>query len=626
MNFRDTIKKMAEDSEKFLPVPECHCISCGRAIDRAALNLIWYYDEPDAKPLPGGIAKPIGRGSMTLVQFPICETCAPPCKKCDLPIRTRAVRQASQRVSRQLGRDVRGMPGCRHIHLPGSSLIAGIRRFFGWHRPVGKADAGPNWAEQRNSTDDLPLPKEILGTIMNLLEQDLANSAAGKVPERRLIPHHAIKRDIALRAFEIDFEKLNPRMQELNADDYEGKTNQIRRMDQHQLDGLIDAMRSERTDLLEIEDYVRSKNDRYKIVDPIFQRVPEKDRDLPQDPLPVSNVELPMERPDQGFKECWSAAVRHLQSQTHDAAINWLKADLNPPFLEHLSFRLGNQLFFVRIEDLGRRIRIPGALEGVKSIAEGCNGHACLMPMELKNGHWAPLKPGWGLIDASSREGIDPFLLVSDEKIEMTDWELHDFAVQVVRDYVRDKLGHQIMSSQGNPGVDPSIWFVGEGGPEWIVVRTVRCPERNAPLPANIHTTAESCSRIGKAGHFASVAVCSAEQGFGSQNSAAEPLWRGHGMHVHFEGLKRIQTPKEEQAIKARNDVSVDSDASEEARAWAQRIGQLRSNFLQSLVRVRDSRGEFATREDFHRAMLEARNFKGEALERELRRKTDWED
>ena len=276
-------------------------------------------------------------------------------------------------------------------------------------------------------------------------------------------------------------------------------------------------------------------------------REPESELGPLHDASPVSNLELPMDEPGQSFKECWSAAGRHLQSQTHDAAINWLRADLNPPFLEHLSFRLGNQLFFIRIRDVHARIHSPGTLEGLRSIAKGCNGHASLMPMELKDGQWNPVTPGWGLVDASSGASVDPFSLVSDEKIEMTDWELHDFAVQTVRDYVRNKLGRQIMSSQGNPNVDPSIWFVGEDGPEWIVVRAVRYPERNAPLPANMHSTAKSCSRIGKAGHFASVAVCGSEQGLGSESAAAEPLWRGHGMQVNFEGLRRFQTPEEEQ-------------------------------------------------------------------------------
>lgn len=56
---------------------------------------------------------------------------------------------------------------------------------------------------------------------------------------------------------------------------------------------------------------------------------------------------------------------------------------------------------------------------------------------------------------------IDPVTLVTDERIEMTRWELHDLVVQIVRNYLEQK-GHRLMSWQGNPDVDPAIWFVGD--------------------------------------------------------------------------------------------------------------------------------------------------------------------
>jgi len=49
---------------------------------------------------------------------------------------------------------------------------------------------------------------------------------------------------------------------------------------------------------------------------------------------------------------------------------------------------------------------------------------------------------------------------VTDELIEMTDWELQDFAVQAVHNDLM-KNGRKILSSQSNPMVDPSIWFIG---------------------------------------------------------------------------------------------------------------------------------------------------------------------
>ena len=111
-------------------------------------------------------------------------------------------------------------------------------------------------------------------------------------------------------------------------------------------------------------------------------------------------------------------------------------------------------------------------------------------------------------------------------------------AVQVVRDYLEGQ-GFQLMSWQGNPEVDPSIWFVGRTKkPEWVVVRSAKFPANSAERPGNWAAIAASCVRMSTTGHFASVAVVSVDQPFQSSDEAPVPLWRGHGMHVRFSGLE----------------------------------------------------------------------------------------
>jgi hypothetical protein len=70
------------------------------------------------------------------------------------------------------------------------------------------------------------------------------------------------------------------------------------------------------------------------------------------------------------FAACWRAAGHHLHTQSQ-SSLDWLRAHVNPPFLEHLSFRLGNQLFFIRIEDADQRVDVPGSREGLLTIADG---------------------------------------------------------------------------------------------------------------------------------------------------------------------------------------------------------------------------------------------------------------
>jgi hypothetical protein len=243
------------------------------------------------------------------------------------------------------------------------------------------------------------------------------------------------------------------------------------------------------------------------------------------------------------FGYCWNAAGTHLQNHAQ-GAINWLKATLSAPFLEHFSFRLGNQLFYVRIEDVDGVVQSPGTLEGLLSVANGCKGHACLMPMKKMGNEWACVVADWGLLDALTGKPINPVAFVSDEKIEMTDWELQDFAVQVVRNDL-EKSGRKLMSWQSNPNVDPSIWFVGDNGPEWVIVRAARWPERDAAVPANIAGIAADCASTGRNGHFAVVRAANTNDPFDPQAKQSGnfiPLVRGEGISVGYEGLKLIES------------------------------------------------------------------------------------
>jgi hypothetical protein len=250
--------------------------------------------------------------------------------------------------------------------------------------------------------------------------------------------------------------------------------------------------------------------------------------------------EIEMQEMSEAFFPCWKAAGIHLGKQIDVGIQSWMRAHPYPPFLEHLSFRLGNQLFFVRIEDVDDKIRGPGSKRGLAAAAGAANGHACILPMKkrLFGDSWVAALPGWGLLDAVTGMPIDPVSLVTDEKIEMTPWEVHDMAVQVVRDHLGGE-GFELMSWQGNPEVDPSIWFVGKTTkPEWVVVRSARYPSNSAERPANWAAIARSCARMSTTGHFASVAIVSADQPFRSSDEAAVPLWRGYGMHVRFTGLE----------------------------------------------------------------------------------------
>jgi hypothetical protein len=254
---------------------------------------------------------------------------------------------------------------------------------------------------------------------------------------------------------------------------------------------------------------------------------------------------IEMHEPTQEFLRCWQAAVSHLHRQVDGGIQSWLKVDPTPPWLEHLSFRLGNQLFFVRIVDVDAKLEITGNDRGVHLVAEKCGGHACIMPMKKKffDGDWTPTESGWGLLDAITKKPINPIDFVTDEEIEITDWELNDIAVLVVRTTLQ-KEGYQLMNWVSNPALDPAIWFVGKSKqPEWIVVRAARYPIRKAKHPSNLAEIAKGCADTGTTGHFASVAVANADDPFdpmAKDNGNFIPIFRGHKLLIRYQGLEPV--------------------------------------------------------------------------------------
>lgn len=232
------------------------------------------------------------------------------------------------------------------------------------------------------------------------------------------------------------------------------------------------------------------------------------------------------------FLDCWKAVGMHIQAWG-GREVRWIKADPYPPYLEHFSFFYGNQVYFIRIEDENHILDIPGTQEGFLSIASGWKGHACriVMRKRLFKG-WNPKYRGWGLQEYRTNEFINPAALATDEKIEIGDWELFDFACQIVREDLQKK-GFHVLSSCRNPSVYPSIWFEGPNGREWILVVPSRAPAMVGDLPEGFGALKTELTRRGFCGHLAQVS-------FASLNPNDSRLIRGEGADIHYKGLSAI--------------------------------------------------------------------------------------
>jgi hypothetical protein len=103
---------------------------------------------------------------------------------------------------------------------------------------------------------------------------------------------------------------------------------------------------------------------------------------------------------------------------------------------------------------------------------------------------WQPVEVGWGLIDFRTRKAINPFDLVTHEPIEMTPWEIHDVAVQAVREHL-SSTGWTIASWQTDLNVDPSVFAHKDGCFCGFVVRTSNNGPHKGQRPENAARIAE---------------------------------------------------------------------------------------------------------------------------------------
>jgi hypothetical protein len=225
----------------------------------------------------------------------------------------------------------------------------------------------------------------------------------------------------------------------------------------------------------------------------------------------------------------------------------------NPSFLEHLSFRLGNQAFFVRLQDADGKVEGPGTVGGLLRVAGGWKGIPCLLPMRRTSGTWRPEFTGWGLIDVQTKHAIDAQRLVSSDAVEMTDWEIHDFAVGTVCASL-ERDGIKIISSARDPEVYPSIWFRRKDGTaSWVLVEAYRYPvdSRSQARPSNWAKVGHLCANVAPKmsggsstpsktrGYFTPISIGRTDESF---EGNPKPLLRGYQLSHSFHGLSCCYT------------------------------------------------------------------------------------
>lgn len=121
-NLRRSLSTMIEAAWKHRPMNGVACAMCGATSNPIALHVI-EYAQPSSASMPQGFVCQSESYGTSRGGFPICSICAPPCRKCALPVVTRGVRRFHDSLKQRLsGTDTSlsyGNGFCQHVRLFG---------------------------------------------------------------------------------------------------------------------------------------------------------------------------------------------------------------------------------------------------------------------------------------------------------------------------------------------------------------------------------------------------------------------------------------------------------------------------------------------------------------------------
>lgn len=123
-------------------------------------------------------------------------------------------------------------------------------------------------------------------------------------------------------------------------------------------------------------------------------------------------------------------------------------------------------------------------------------------------------------------------------KIELSNWEVHDFGIQVVRQLL-EKDGHDVEHWNSDTGALSQIIAIIDGRLTHIVVQTVCYPAVEAEFDTHkIRLAVERAANRGADLKIASVSLASADDPFDSNSTHSLPIFRGAGVNPRFAGLE----------------------------------------------------------------------------------------
>lgn len=150
----------------------------------------------------------------------------------------------------------------------------------------------------------------------------------------------------------------------------------------------------------------------------------------------------------------------------------WIRGDLTWPSFDHFNFAYGNQIFSVLVDIVKNDMSSlnPREVENCVSSSEKYNLVPCRFRVDADS--MKPLSAGWNITHLVSDVEIIPEALITKDKVPMSEWELHNFGIQIYRDTYIKLRGWTLLSYCDVVGIDPQMWIETEKGERcWVIIR-----------------------------------------------------------------------------------------------------------------------------------------------------------
>ena len=159
---------------------------------------------------------------------------------------------------------------------------------------------------------------------------------------------------------------------------------------------------------------------------------------------------------------------------TEHKYLRWIKIEPSYPSFDDFTFGFMNQVFSVlvlRADDNGRLLNPPSRIEALRREAKRNNLIPCVFPINDRTGN-PSLYGTWNLFNPFTGKIVDPLAISSDELVELSDWEIRNWAVSFVWNSINlNDESTERLSYCDVLDIYPQIWFRDKSGKEcWIEV------------------------------------------------------------------------------------------------------------------------------------------------------------